>query len=37
MVVAYGRVHGPAGWMLVPYAVWLGLATTINAWIVLEN
>lgn len=34
MVVAYARVRRAAGWMLVPYAVWLGLATAINAWIV---
>ena len=35
MVIHYGRVHRPAGWKLVPYALWLGLATTINAWIVI--
>ncbi|MEM7308689.1 MAG: TspO/MBR family protein [Planctomycetota bacterium] len=37
MVWVYRRVHRAAGWMLVPYAVWLGLATTINVWIVLHN
>ena len=37
MVWAYGRVHRPSGWMLVPYAVWLGLASTINGWIVLHT
>jgi tryptophan-rich sensory protein len=37
MVVCYGRVHRAAGWMIVPYAVWLGLATAINVWIVMNN
>ena len=37
MVVVYGRVHRGAGWMLVPYAAWLGLASAINVWIVLNN
>ncbi|MEM7584307.1 MAG: TspO/MBR family protein [Acidobacteriota bacterium] len=37
MVVAYGRVHRTAGWLLVPYAVWLGLATAINVWVVANN
>ncbi len=37
MVVSYRRVHPPAGWMLVPYVVWLGLAGAINLWIVLHN
>ena len=35
MVVLYGRLDRAAAWMIVPYAVWLGLATAINAWIVL--
>ena len=37
MIVLYGRIDRPAAWMLVPYAVWLGLATAINIWIVLNN
>ena len=37
MALVYGRIHRAAGWMLVPYVVWLGLATTINAWIVNNN
>lgn len=37
MVVAYGRIRRVSGWLLVPYALWLGLATAINAWIVLHN
>lgn len=37
MAIAYGRVHRPSGWLLAPYALWLGLATAINAWIVLHN
>ena len=37
MIVLYGRIDRPAAWMLVPYAVWLGLATAINVWIVLNN
>ena len=37
MVIRYGRIHRPSGWFLVPYAIWLGLATTINVWIVLHN
>lgn len=37
MVVTYGRIHRISGWLLVPYAVWLGLATAINAWIVMHN
>ena len=34
MIVAYGRMRRSSGWLLVPYAVWLGLATAINVWIV---
>lgn len=37
MVVLYGRVHRVAGWLLVPYAAWLGLATAINVAIVVLN
>jgi tryptophan-rich sensory protein len=37
MVVIYGRVYRSAGWMLVPYACWLALATAINIWIVVYN
>ncbi len=37
MVILYGRVDRMAGWFMVPYAVWLGLATAINTWIVLNN
>ncbi|MEM6793003.1 MAG: TspO/MBR family protein [Acidobacteriota bacterium] len=37
MIATYGRLHRAAGWMLVPYILWLGLATAINAWIVMNN
>ena len=37
MVVLYGRVDRMAGWFIAPYAAWLGLATAINAWVVLNN
>jgi len=37
MVFAYGRIHRASGWMIVPYAIWLGLATAINVWIVSHN
>ena len=37
MIVLYGRVQRAAGWLLVPYAAWLGLATAINVWIVAHN
>ncbi|MCH2173565.1 tryptophan-rich sensory protein [Myxococcota bacterium] len=37
MVILYGRIDRMAGWFLVPYAIWLGLATAINTWIVLNN
>ena len=37
MVFLYGRIDRMAGWFIVPYAVWLGLATAINTWIVLNN
>ena len=37
MVFAYGRIHRASGWMIVPYAIWLGLATAINVSIVNHN
>ena len=37
MVAMYGRLDRIAGWLLVPYAVWLVLATSINFWVVLHN
>ena len=37
MVFTYGRLDRAAGWCLVPYALWLVLATAINAWIVVHN
>lgn len=37
MVFLYGRIDRTSGWLLVPYAVWLALATAINHWIVLNN
>ncbi len=37
MIVLYGRIDRIAGWMLVPYGVWMILATAINTWVVLNN
>ena len=37
MVILYGRIDRMAGWFMVPYAAWLGVATAINSWIVLNN
>ena len=37
MVVMYGRLDRTAGWLMVPYAIWLVLATSINLWVVLNN
>jgi len=37
MVFHYARLRPAAGFMLVPYACWLMLATAINAWIVVYN
>lgn len=37
MVVMYGRLDRTAGWLLIPYPIWLMLATAINLWIVLNN
>ena len=37
MVVLYGRIDRLAGWFIVPYVLWLALATSINAWIVFNN
>ena len=37
MVVMYGRLDRTAGWFLVPYGIWLVLATSINLWVVLNN
>ena len=36
MVATYGRLDRLSGACLVPYALWLVLATAINAWIVLH-
>jgi len=37
MVILYARLRPAAGFMLVPYACWLILATAINIWIVVYN
>ena len=37
MVVHYGRVHRPSGWMIAPYAGWLVFATAINVGVVVLN
>ena len=37
MVPVYYRIDRLSGLLLVPYAAWLGLATAINAWIVMNN
>ena len=37
MVAMYGRIDRTAGWLLVPYPIWLVLATAINIWVVLNN
>ena len=37
MTVLYGRIDRTSGLLLLPYVVWLGLATAINVWIVLYN
>ncbi len=37
MIYAYSRVSRRAGWLLVPYLLWLLLSTAINGWIVQFN
>ena len=37
MIVLYGRIDSVAGWMLVPYGLWMLLATAINLWVVRHN
>ncbi|MEM7477519.1 MAG: TspO/MBR family protein [Planctomycetota bacterium] len=37
LIVAYRKIDSIAGWMLVPYFVWLLFATAINAWISIYN
>jgi len=37
MIPLYGRIDRTCGWLLVPYAAWLALATAINVWIVMHN
>ena len=37
MMVAYFKISKPAGWMLLPYLVWLLFATAINLAIVTGN
>lgn len=37
MIVRYGRIDRAAGWMLVPYGLWMILATAINLSVVLDN
>ncbi len=37
MVFLYGRIDRVAGRLLVPYVIWLGLATAINIWVVIYN
>ena len=37
LTLLYLRIDRPAGIMLTPYVVWLGLATAINTWIVIYN
>lgn len=37
MVFIYGRLSLVASMLILPYLIWLGLATAINFWIVLNN
>jgi benzodiazapine receptor len=37
MIVAFRRLDPPAGWMNVPYALWVAFATLLNVAIVLLN
>ncbi|MAC20799.1 MAG: TspO protein [Phycisphaerae bacterium] len=37
MTVLYGRIDRTSGLLLLPYVVWLALATAINFWIVRYN
>ncbi len=37
MVRAYGAISRRAGWLLVPYLLWLLFATSLNVWIVQHN
>lgn len=36
-MVVFWRVEPVAGWLLVPYLVWVVFAASLNAWIVLRN
>ena len=35
--VAFWRVDPIAGWLLIPYLVWILFATSLNAWVVVRN
>jgi translocator protein len=37
MIVAFRTVDQPAGWMNVPYALWVAFATALNVGVVLLN
>lgn len=37
MIILYGRIDRVSGWLLVPYGIWMILATAINLWVVLNN
>ena len=37
MAILYGRIDRTAGWLIMPYILWLALASSINVWIVLNN
>jgi tryptophan-rich sensory protein len=36
-IVTTSRIDHPAAWLLVPYLIWVGYATTINAGVVAMN
>ena len=36
-MIAFFRVSRPAGWLLAPYLLWVGYATTVNIGVVLLN
>jgi tryptophan-rich sensory protein len=36
-IVSSSRVDPPSAWLLVPYLIWVGYATTINAGVVAMN
>lgn len=37
MIATYARIDRIAAWLLVPYLLWLCLATALNGWIVANN